>query len=297
MKIKPWIRQHPFLTYFALVFILSWGSVLLFIGGPAGIPGTAEQVKALLPLVIVAMLIGPSLSGLVMTGLTHGRAGLRELLSRLLKWQVDARWYAVALLVAPLSMAAATLVLLLVSPASVPSVSASEDKGALLLTSVVAGLAVGLFEELGWTGFAVPGLKRRYGALTTALIVGTLWGAWHLLTNLFWATNTYSGALPFSLYMALRSLLFLLGQLLAFRLLMVWAYDHTGSLLIAVLMHASLTASTFIFQPVAIIGDALLTNDVVLAAAMWIAVVVVGMATYIRRLQRPSQQPLQRQEG
>jgi hypothetical protein len=44
-------------------------------------------------------------------------------------------------------------------------------------------VAVGFFEELGWTGFATPRLRLRHGFLATGLIVGVPWGAWHLLTN------------------------------------------------------------------------------------------------------------------
>ena len=63
----------------------------------------------------------------------------------------------------------------------------------LLLIGLVVGLVTGIFEELGWTGFAIPRLRLRYGVLTTGLIVGVLWGAWHFL--IFWEA-TLSGALP-----------------------------------------------------------------------------------------------------
>jgi ABC-type transport system involved in multi-copper enzyme maturation permease subunit len=50
------------LTYFALTFVISWGGVLLVIGGPAGIPGTSEQLARLLPPAILAMLMHASLT-------------------------------------------------------------------------------------------------------------------------------------------------------------------------------------------------------------------------------------------
>jgi hypothetical protein len=55
---------------------------------------------------VSAMLAGPSVAGILLTGLVSGRAGLRELLSRLLRWRVGAGWYAVALFPAPLLAAA-----------------------------------------------------------------------------------------------------------------------------------------------------------------------------------------------
>jgi len=49
-----------------------------------------------------------------------------------------------------------------------------------------------LLEELGWTGFAMPRLRLRYAVLGTGLIVGGLWGAWHLPIN-YWASGVTSG--------------------------------------------------------------------------------------------------------
>ena len=182
------------------------------------------------PVVYLAMLAGPSVAGILMTGLVSGRAGFRELLARLLKWRVGGRWYAVALLTAPLLVTAVSLALSLLSPEFLPAIFTTDDKAPLLLSGLAAGLMVGIFEELGWTGFAIPRLRLRYGVLTTGLIVGLLWGAWHFL--LFWEPGSFSGALPLALL-----LVRLFSWLPAYRVLMVWVYDRTGSLLVAMLMH------------------------------------------------------------
>ena len=94
------------------------------------------------------------------------------------------RWYAVALLTAPFLVMAVSLALSLLSPEFLPAVFMTDDKAPLLLSGLAVGLIVGIFEELGWTGFAIPRLRRRYGVLGTGLLVGVLWGAWHLL--MFW---------------------------------------------------------------------------------------------------------------
>ena len=59
---------------------------------------------------------------------------------------------------------------------------------------IAVGLGAGIFEEMGWTGFAIPRLRLRYGVLSTGLIVGVLWGAWHFFVN-FWASGVTSGEL------------------------------------------------------------------------------------------------------
>ena len=56
------IKRHPVLTYYALVFAISWGGILLIVGGPGGIPGSSEQVETMMPLVLMALFAGPSVA-------------------------------------------------------------------------------------------------------------------------------------------------------------------------------------------------------------------------------------------
>ena len=99
---KALVRKHPVVAYFALTFTISWGGVLLVIGGPAGMTAANAQDNPLFPFAVLAMVAGPSVTGILLTGLIDGRAGLREFRSRLLAWRVGVRWYAIALLAAPL---------------------------------------------------------------------------------------------------------------------------------------------------------------------------------------------------
>jgi CAAX protease family protein len=76
--ITAFIKKHPVLTYYALVFAMSWGGILLIVGGPGGIPGSSEQVEALMPLVLLALFAGPSGGGLLTIRLVAGRTGLHD---------------------------------------------------------------------------------------------------------------------------------------------------------------------------------------------------------------------------
>lgn len=263
--IKDFIKMHPLPIYFALAFAISWGAILILVG-PDGIPATAEQIVAL----GMAMLLGPSVAGILSTGLTSGWGGFRELISRLLRWRVGTRWYVIALLTAPLSTTAVLLALSLFSPEFLPGIFTSGDKVTLLLTGIVAALTVGFFEELGWTGFAIPRMRLRYGTLASGLIVGLLWGAWHFLV--FWESDSFSGAFPLTLLLAR-----LFSWLPAYRVLMVWVYDRTESLLVVILMHASLVATLTIIDP-SLTGGELLTLILVRAAVLWVIVAAVTMA-------------------
>jgi len=273
--IKTFIKRHPVLTYFAVAFGISWGGMLIVVG-PGGIPATPEQTDMLFPIVLLAMLAGPSVAGILSTGLVYGRAGFHELLSRLLRWRVGARWYAVALLATPLLAMATLFALLPISQVFLPGIFASDDKASVLLIGIAVGLVVGFFEELGWTGFAIPGLRRRYGILTTGLIVGLLWGAWHFILA-FWASGDSSGRISLPLF--LPWVLYNLGLLPVYRVLMVWVYNRTGSLLVAMLMHASLTGGlAMILMPLAISGVPNLIWYLVLTAALWLVVAAVAVA-------------------
>jgi membrane protease YdiL (CAAX protease family) len=177
---KAFIKRHPVLIFYVLTFAIAWGIVLLLIGRAGGIPGNSEQAARLFPFMIVALYAGPAVASLLVTGLTSGRAGFRELFSRLFKWRVAAGWYAVALLTAP---AAWTVVLLALSPISSvfrSGLVTSSDKVSLLLFGIVGGLIVAVFEEVGWTWFATTRLRLRHGILATGLITGVLWGAFYL---------------------------------------------------------------------------------------------------------------------
>jgi hypothetical protein len=87
-------------AYDTLTFAISWGGMLMVIGGPGGLPGTPEQADRLMGIAFSLMGRTQRVLGLILAGLLAGRAGLRDLLARVLRWRVAARWCAVALLTA-----------------------------------------------------------------------------------------------------------------------------------------------------------------------------------------------------
>lgn len=268
MGVPGLMKRYPAASYFALTFAISWGGFLMAVG-PSGFSNTSWQNDARFPLAVAAMLAGPSISGLLMTALNDGMPGLRTMGRRLLNWNVGVRWYAFALALAPILAAGVLSVLSLSAP-----IYAESDKVAVLASGVIAGFSV-LLEEIGWTGFALPQLRKRYSILATGSIIGVVWGVWHLLQQIYIA-GTYAGNVPLVIYLPFAALA-AVAQLTAYRILLVWVYDRTGeSLLMTTLMHASLTASTiFFFAPLAT-GSAFLADVWLLAAAFW---VVVGLAT------------------
>ncbi len=282
------IKRYPVWAYFVLTFAWSWGAVLLYIGGPGNLLMTPERASAIQIPVAMALVSGPIIIGLLLTGLVSGRPGYREFFSRLLRWRVAIRWYAVALLTGPLVMTATLFVLSATSPVFIPVILTTGDKISALIGMIMVGLMGGIFEEPGWTGFATPRLRTRYGVFATGLIVGLLWGAWHYITAVF-GSGTPAG--EFSLDIFLPPMFFYVGVLPAYRMLMVWVYDRTESLLLGMLMHLSLTGCVFfIFMPEGIAGGALITWYLAMTVLLWMLVAAIAMANgwHLER------QPLQR---
>jgi membrane protease YdiL (CAAX protease family) len=284
------IRRHPATFYFVLALAISWGGVLAVIrGGP--IPAPPDEASRLFVRVYLAMLAGPSVAGLAMTGITGGVAALRDYRARLLEWRVGFIWYAVALLTAPLALALTALTLSQFSGDFAPALLGTgvidpagpiqaDNVKALLLSAVSVGIGAGFFEELGWTGFAIPTLLKRRGVASTGVLVGIIWGAWHFLA-VWWGSARSFGSVPIPLFL----LVALFSFLPPYRVLMVRVYERTGSLLIGILMHASLTASMIILGP-PVTGVESVIYNLTFTTVLWLIVSLVLASDRVRSVRR-----------
>lgn len=263
------VRPNAIPIYFGLVFLLSWGGGFLILD-PGSLPLNAEQFTSLGPLLYLAIIAGPSVSGIVMIGLVDGMPGTREFLARLRRWRVAPRWYALALVPA-LSIAGMTLLLSLLSSGMSPAIIGAENRSALLIAAIGPSLMVGFFEEIGWTGFAVPHLRARHSMLTTGLVVGAVWGLWHF--PLFWEADSFSATLPFTILLTR-----LFAWLPPFRVLLVSIHEHTRSLPVVMLMHSAVSFASIVFAQQGGTGAQLLISPLVAAATMWLLVAAVRIA-------------------
>jgi membrane protease YdiL (CAAX protease family) len=228
------IKGHPVAAYFLITYALTWGGVLAA-AGTARFQGRALPAEQLAP-VMLAMLLGPSVAGLLVTALIEGGAGLRQLLAGIGSWRVAPRWYALALVALPLLATSLLLTLAArVSPAFAPRLN--------LLYGVPVGLLAGFFEELGWTGLATRRLLARHSVLRSGLLVGLLWGLWHSVAGFI---GSAPGQEPFWLA---EFALYWIAVLTVYRVLMTWVYSKTGSLLVAQLMHAASTGAMVALTP------------------------------------------------
>jgi membrane protease YdiL (CAAX protease family) len=284
MNLKHFVERHPLASYFALAYAIAWGGILAAIG-PAGLAPAPTRPMQVVLLVFVAMLLGPSVAGIALTALLGGKAGLKGLLSCWLRWRVGLRWYAVALLTTPVLLLAIGAVLARFSPVFIPRLLAGGDTATVLGFGLAIGLLAGAFEEIGWSGFAAPRLLGRHGALAAGLILGVIWGIWHVLGDYWGNAGTFGALYP------ARALLWV-AALTAYRALMVQVYSRTASLGLMQLMHACFTGGQAILEPALAPADYLLWYGT-FSVVLWVlvALVALGQRRGVRTLQPQAGKP------
>ena len=198
----------------------------------------AQDVIPALPGLIVIGTFGPLVAAVIVTAQESGRVGVRSLLARILHWRVAPIWYAVALL-GPLVLTLGAMVLEVAFLGGQPpslGVLIGELPSTLLtlvVNAVYLLIFVTLGEEVGWRGYALPALQARYSALLASLILGVLWGLWHL--PVFFNPDTSYSKLPFLLFLAF---------IVVAAVLMTWLFNSTGgSVLMAMFFHAVLNTA------------------------------------------------------
>lgn len=232
MKIKDYVRSHPVGSYVCLAFAISWAGSMLT-GGPIFLRGEIVQLHVIWAMGFL-MLSGPFVAGLAMTYLVSGRPGLQDLFSRMVRWRVGGRWYA-ALLIFPILLLAVSLGLSVwVSPELSPTFFAP---------GIMMGLFAGFVEEVGWMGFAFPMMQSKRSLLNASMYLGFLHALWHILPDFLVNYRPFSGYwLPYFVGFFVF--------VMALRVLIVWVYANTGSLLLAQLIHACSTGFFGILIPI-----------------------------------------------
>jgi len=229
-----WIRNHPVFSYLIFVIAWSWGSwSFLFAFIQPG--GLLHNPPAITFLFAILGGVGPSLAGIVLTKIIYGKAGMKAIAGRFRAWRLG-RWWLAALVIPAL-----TFLLPLARFIAGYPVDFAVMAG-LVVPGLVIGVLAGFMEEFGWRGFLLPHLLRRFSPLASTLLIGLIWGGlWHGYAD-------YFGLGDRGLYF--WPLVFLLGPcvLTAWSLLLTWAYKGTnGSLIMSIVMHASISSSAFIF--------------------------------------------------
>lgn len=278
-------RAFP-LKYFVLAFAFTWA---------LWVPAALEARGLISPLPVPAgflAVFGPMVAAIVVTAQEDGRAGLRFLLGRVVRWRVAPIWYAVAIL-GPLTLTLGAIGLHVVLGGQPPSLGLLVGALPTLVIYVAyMTLTVALGEEVGWRGYALPALQARYSALVASLILGVLWALWHL--PVFFNPDTLYSNLPFLLWLVYA---------VPVAVLITWVFNSAGgSVLMAILAHAALNASSELWKTIpeysvrpATTAEAVAFNvhvNLMGAIVLWVAAVAVVLVYGASNLSRHPRQVL-----
>lgn len=227
------VRRRPMLTFFVLANLVSWVVWTPYILSENGLgilrfrfPDVlgSSQFAGVLP----GAYLGPILAAFLVTAITGGRAGLREWVGRLWKWKVSWKWYVTVLLGVPAVLVLTGMAWTGGQVQLPPAMVFAAYLPALVLQMLTTGVA----EEPGWRDFALPRLQRRFGPLGGTLVLGPLWGVWHLplfLTD--WAGAHGLDAIAIAEFVLSATM---------FSIVMTWVFNRTGqSLPLVMLLHVS----------------------------------------------------------
>jgi uncharacterized protein len=214
------IHKRQLTTFFVLAFLLPWIVWGTTIAQDHG--WTTWHIPQAL-----AFWLGLTIATFGTAALAEGWPGVKDLLARMVRARVGWRWYAVAALLTPaLAMLAVALGSALGMSTSVGTEVSAAGVPVLLLVSLWLFL---LTEEAAWRGFALPRLQARMQPVPAALVLGVLWGLWHI--PLFLIADSFQSSIPFAGFLL---------SILATSVLTSWIFNNTrGSVLMAALFHAT----------------------------------------------------------
>ena len=227
-RISTWGKKHPLIPFFVLAYAFSWTIEIPLALQAQGI------VQERFPFSIHYLAgYGPLIAAVLVTGITGGAEGLRELWERMTRWRVKPGWWLVA--VSPLGiylLAAAALWLSQGQRVSLLAMGQVDYLPPLGLAAIPQWiLTFGIGEETGWRGFALPRLQKNHSALFSTVLLWVFWALWHL---------------PLFFYSYDPSIIpgMLIG-LLAGAITFTWLYNSTGgSVLIVAIWHGLFNYTT-----------------------------------------------------
>ncbi len=161
-------------VFFVITFAISWGVIGSYILCPDGMAARFGEINGSHPFFFLATW-APAIAAFAVVLLWGGLSALRGFLSRLAFWRCPAPWWAFILIVIPLVFMAGSLIKGGPLLAPLPP-----DGIGPVVALMFMMLLLGPIEEFGWRGVAQPILQRHVASFWAGVIIGTVWGIWHL---------------------------------------------------------------------------------------------------------------------
>lgn len=239
-RLSVWMRQHPIVAYFTLVFAITWALHMPMVLGRDGLGILPYEVPMALFVIlfILGAIAGPTLGAFLVTNALEGKEGRRKLFRRYGQWRVGLPWYVLAVFGFPMIYIIAGSIVLGRVPLADLGANWTTFFSPYLVSVLIFPAFITWGEEPGWRGFALTRMQESYHPLLSGVVVGFMHSLWHL--PVFFLISGPVAFGPFDLVEFARNI----ATSIAIAILWTWVFNHAkGSILIAVLLHASLNAS------------------------------------------------------
>ena len=175
-------------TFFILTFALGWGTGILMVVFSSQIEAAFGPIGYTNP-VFILVVYSPAIAGVWLVWRHYGTKGLGSFFRRLTLWRMPAPWWWFLILGIPAGKYIGAAL-----NGTIDDFPYSPWYG--VLPWFAAALLIGPVEELGWRGVALPLLQRRWAPLWASLILGAIWGLWHLPAFLLSGTEQSGWSFP-----------------------------------------------------------------------------------------------------
>lgn len=193
-------------------------------------------------LVLVPAAIGPTLAAFILTAITEGKPGIKALWGRFWNRNLSLKWLLVTLLWYDTFRLAANLIARMIDGQPYPILDTSNPFWMIIPLFLYAFISSGMGEEFGWRGYVLPRFQAKWNALTSSIVLGILWAAWHIPAFII---PNISPLYQYDFWVWVP--LILLSSVVY-----TWVFNNTkGSVLAAALIHASLNTSVVVMPPTA----------------------------------------------
>lgn len=173
-----WIKRNPLVAYFVLAFVITW---LLI--SPLVLSNQGWISLRISPYWHPVAGLGPLLGAFIVTWAVSGGEGIRALLGRMSNWRIGNLWFFLGVF-SPFVLFGVAIVLVRLMGGSWPEfgklAQGEYATASWILGYLVSAVAMGIGEETGWRGFALPRLQQGRSALSATLILTLFWGLWHI---------------------------------------------------------------------------------------------------------------------
>ncbi len=167
------MKTKALVPFLVISFGLTWGLAALLLLFYDPITAIFGEVGYSNPLFILAV-YSPAIAGIFLVWRHYGMKGLASFFRRLTLWRTTAIWWLFLIAGIPLLFYISAA---LQGPISDPFPFSPWYQ---VLPALALALFIGPIEEFGWRGVALPLLQRRFAPFWASIILGAIWGIWHI---------------------------------------------------------------------------------------------------------------------